>query len=337
MRAKPRISLTAATGLFDAIKVGGGDPEEVLDRFGLSRATVSNPHGFMPAADFARLLEAAAGATGDDCFGLHFGEHYQPKNMGPLIYVVLNSPTLAAGIENAGRYLSVHNEAGRISCSIEENLVYVRFELADLAIEIPRQQSDYAMVVALSTFRLMLGSQWAPTEVQLAYPAPAHTSEHTRVFGCPVSFGCQSNAFVIERDIFARQVPAADERLYPILRRYLDRVLREMPQEDGLLASVRKVVGEAMRDGEPTLTQVARKIAMKPRTLQRRLKDHGLDFKRLVADTRRRFSQNYLRDRRHTLTEIAFLLGYSEVSAFNRAFRRWTGSTPSDYRSQATT
>ena len=88
MRAKPRISLTAATGLCDAIKVGGGDPDEVLDRFGLSRATVSNPHGFMPAADFARLLEAAAGATGDDCFGLHFGEHYQPKNMGPLIYVV---------------------------------------------------------------------------------------------------------------------------------------------------------------------------------------------------------------------------------------------------------
>jgi AraC-like DNA-binding protein len=110
-----------------------------------------------------------------------------------------------------------------------------------------------------------------------------------------------------------------------------------MPREDGLLTSVRKAVGEAMRDGEPTLTQVARKIAMKPRTLQRRLKDHGLDFKRLVAGTRRHFSQNYLRDRRHTLTEIAYLLGYSEVSAFNRAFRRWTGSTPSEYRSQATT
>ena len=73
-------------------------------------------------------------------------------------------------------------------------------------------------------------------------------------------------------------------------------------------------------------------MAMSPRTLQRRLKEYGLDFKKLTDDTRRRFAINYLRDRKHTLTEIAFLLGYSEVSAFNRAFKRWTGSTPLKYR-----
>jgi AraC-like DNA-binding protein len=77
---------------------------------------------------------------------------------------------------------------------------------------------------------------------------------------------------------------------------------------------------------------VAKKLGLGPRTLQRRLKEYGADFKTLVDDTRRRFSLNYLRDRKHTLTEIAYLLGYSEVSAFNRAFKRWTGSTPSDYR-----
>jgi AraC-like DNA-binding protein len=89
-----------------------------------------------------------------------------------------------------------------------------------------------------------------------------------------------------------------------------------------------------MRDGDPTLTQVARKIALSPRTLQRRLKDYGTDFKRLVDDTRRRLSLNYLKNPEHTFTEIAYLLGYSEASAFNRAFKRWTGATPSDYRSR---
>jgi AraC-like DNA-binding protein len=87
-----------------------------------------------------------------------------------------------------------------------------------------------------------------------------------------------------------------------------------------------------MREGDPKLTRVAKKIAMSPRTLQRQLKEHGVDFKRLMDDTRRRFALTYLKDRRTTLTEIAFLLGYSELSAFNRAFRRWTGSTPLDYR-----
>jgi AraC-like DNA-binding protein len=132
-----------------------------------------------------------------------------------------------------------------------------------------------------------------------------------------------------------RQVPSADEHLYPVLKRYLDRVLAEMPREDDLLASIRRAVGESLRDGDPNLAQVARKIAMGQRTLQRRLREQGVDFKWLVDDTRRRFSLNYLRERKHTLSEIACLLGYSEVSALNRAFRRWTGSTPSDYRRRA--
>lgn len=98
MRTRPMISLTAATGLIDAIAAGGGDPDALLSSLGLTRQAISNPMGVIPSSDFARLLEAAAQATHDACFGLHFAEHYQPKNIGPLTYVVLNSPTFAAGI-----------------------------------------------------------------------------------------------------------------------------------------------------------------------------------------------------------------------------------------------
>jgi AraC-like DNA-binding protein len=191
------------------------------------------------------------------------------------------------------------------------------------------------MAVALSLIRLMAGSHWTPVEVYFAHQAPRRDSEHARVFGSPVSFGHQANAFVIEREFLERQVPAADPRLYPILRRHLDQVLAEMPREDDLLASVRRAIGESISNGDPNLTQVGKRIAMGPRTLQRRLKDYGVDFKTLVDDTRRRFALSYLRNRTHTLVEIAYLLGYSEVSAFSRAFRRWTGSTPSDYRRRA--
>src|SRR4030095_3625648 len=211
---------------------------------------------------------------------------------------------------------------------------YGGHEPAALSVGVPRQHHECSLVVVLNTVRLMAGSLWAPLEVQFAHAAPADSSEHVRVFRAPVSFGCPTNAFVIEREFFDRPVPAADARLYPILRRYLDRVLKEMPREGGLLVTVRRAIGEAMRDGDPTLAPVAKKVATNPRTLQRQLKDHGVEFKRLGGDTRPPFSLNYLRDRKHTLTEIAFLLGYSEVSAFNRAFKRWTGSTPSDYRDQ---
>src|SRR5688500_1257582 len=120
-----------------------------------------------------------------------------------------------------------------------------------------------------------------------------------------------------------RQVPAADLRLYEILQRYLNSILSELPREDSFLASIRKAIAETMRDGDPGLGRVAKQLAASPRTLQRRLKEYGLEFKKLADDTRRRFASNYL-NHKHTLTEVAFLLGYSDVSAFNRAFKRWT-------------
>lgn len=326
------ISLSAATGLIEAIAARGGDADRVLRPFGLRRRDVSDSHGFVASATFARLLDAAAEATDDACFGLHFGERYNPKNVGPLLYVALNSPTFATAFGNITRYLSIHNEGARVTFAIEGQWAYIRHELIDESIESARQHNEYSLVLGRNTIRLMAGSRWAPAEVQFAHRAPLDVSEHTRVFCSPVTFGCPTNAFVIERELIDRPVPAADERLYPILKRYLDRALLEMPREDGLLAAVRRAVGELIRDGEPNLAQVARKSAMSRRTLQRRLREQGIDFKRLVDDTRRRFSLSYLRDRKHTLTEVACLVGYSEVSAFNRAFRRWTGATPSEYR-----
>ena len=335
VRKTPVISLAATTGLIGAITTGGGDPDQVLRACGLSRRAVSDPHGFIACSIFARLLETAAQATRDACFGLHFGEHYNPKNVGPVTYLVLNSPTFAMGFETLARYLNAHNEGGQVSFVIKGDWAYLRHEVNDPSIESPRQFSEYSMAVGRNTIRLMAGSQWAPVEVQFAHPAPSDVAEYTRVFGAPASFGCPTNAFVIEREFVDRQVPAADEHLYPVLKRYLDRVLAEMPREDDLLASIRRAVGESLRDGDPSLALVARKLAMGQRTLQRRLREQGVDFKWLVDDTRRRFSLNYLRERKHTLCDIACLLGYSEVSAFNRAFKRWTGSTPSDYRRRA--
>src|SRR5262245_3931465 len=108
-------SLAAAIGLGDAIKEGGADPDAALRSVGPARRAIADPHGFIASREFARLLDAAARATSDDCFGLHFGERFQPKDIGPLIYVVLNSPTFAAGFENIARYLRVHNGAARVS------------------------------------------------------------------------------------------------------------------------------------------------------------------------------------------------------------------------------
>lgn len=334
-RRTPLISLAAATGLGDAIEAARGDPGRILRSLGLERRVLDDPHGFIPSADFARILEAAARDTGDEHFGLHFGEHFHPKDIGALVYVVLNSPTFGVGFENVARYLRVHNEAAEVAFVPGASRSYLRHVLHLPSVS-HRQHDEYSLAVAVGTIRLMAGAEWAPVEVQFQHRAPARTVELVRVLGAPVSFGLTTNALVIEPELAAWAVPAADARLYPILKDLLERILDEMPPADGLLTSVRRAIAESMRHGEPTLAQVARRIAVGARTLQRRLEEHGVTFTGLVDDTRRQFALRYLRDRKNTLTDVAYLLGYSEVSAFNRAFRRWTGSTPTDYRRVST-
>jgi AraC-like DNA-binding protein len=326
------ISIAATAGLLEAITVAGANPEQILQSFALDPSVFSKPEGFIPCSVFAGILNEAARATGDDCFGLHFGESFNPKNIGPLAYVALNSPTIGAGILNVERYLHVYDSSAKWFFTTEGNRGYIRFVLTGLGAEQLRQSNEHGMAIIVNTLRMMAGSHWAPEEIQFAHDAPEKTAEHHRIFRAPVVFGCETNAVVIELDFIERQVPAADQQLYQIMTQYLDRVLSEMPREDGFLGATRKAIAESMRDGDPKLDRVAKKMGMGSRTLQRRLKEYGFDFKQLVEDTRQRFAVSYLKDAKNTLTEIAFLLGYSELSAFNRAFKRWTRSTPLDYQ-----
>ena len=337
MGTRPLISRSVTTGLLDAIAATGANVDQVRRSMSLDIVTLANADGFIACADFARLLEEIAQLTGDGCFGLHFGEHSNPKNIGPLAYAVLNSPTIAEACKTAARYLHVHNQALQPSLDVDSKLAHFAYSYANVGLDNPRQFSEFTMAGVLNIFRVMAGSQWTPREIRFAHSAPGSITEHQRVFGAPVIFHCVNNAMLMEREFLDRTVPASDHRLYGIMSRYLDDVLQRIPQQDSLLATIRKAIGEALKDGTPKLAPVAKSVAISPRTLQRRLEQQGLDFKKLVRDTRHQFALEYLKDHANTLTQIAFLLGYSEVSAFNRAFKHWTGSTPLDYRRKQVT
>ena len=178
---KPMISVAAATGLLDAVAGACGDPDQVLSAVHLDRSVFAQSDGFMPAAIFAELLREAARATKDDCFGLHFGERFDPKYIGPLVYVALNSPTIGAGVQNVERYLHVYDSSAKWSFSIEGDRGLIRFVL-NLDVGDLRHSNEHGMAIILNTLRMMIGSQWAPLEVQLAHAAPEQITEHHRIF-----------------------------------------------------------------------------------------------------------------------------------------------------------
>ena len=335
MQSRPMISASVTIGLPEAIQEAGIDSGKVFESLDLDPAVFSRVEGFIPCWSFARVLELAAEISGDASFGLRFGARSNPKNVGALAYAVLNSPTLAAAFEIAARYIHLHNEAARVSFSEENNLSYLAYSVKPLDLDEPRQFVDYGMAAALNTLRFMVGSQWNPREVHFAHEKPPTTSYHLQLFRAPVMFGCVTNAIVLESEFCQRPVPAADPNLFKVLNRYLESVLSELPKTDQRLELIRRKIADVIKDGKPSLRKLAKGMACSARTLQRQLDTYGTDFRSLLDDTRKRLALTYLNDSENTLTQIAFLLGYSEVSAFNRSFKRWTGKTPLHYRRRA--
>jgi AraC-like DNA-binding protein len=335
MRSRPKISASVTIGLIQAIEDAGIDPNKVFESLDLDPAVFSRAEGSIPCSSFARVLETAAELTGDGAFGLRFGAGSNPKNIGALAYAVLNSPTVTAAFETAARYLHLHNEAAEVVLREDNNLNYLCYGLKPLDFDEPRQFVEYGMAAALNTLRVMVGSQWSPREVHFAHDAPPTNAQHLEVFRSPVLFSCPMNAIVMDREFCARPIPAADPNLFKVLNRYLESVLIDVPKADQRLEPIRRKIAEAIKDGNPNLERVAKAMALSPRTLQRQLDTLGTDFRSLLEDTRKRLALAYLKDSENTLTQIAFLLGYSEVSTFNRSFKRWTGKTPLHYRRRA--
>lgn len=334
MKNKAMVSLAAATGLLHRIVEAGGSPDEVLRAAAIPRSTFSQSEGFMASAAFSRVLEEAARTTGDSCFGLHFGAQFDPKDLGALYYVIHNAPTISDAIANLVRYIHIHNRGTTVWWEVQGALGYLCYKhVAEAASQC--QHNEFSMAVTVKAFRMMTGLRWTPSRIHFMHTAPDDDAEHRRLFGCGVVFGHAFNALVFEKNLIEHVVPVADPKLYPILKEHVERVLSEFPDSDDVLRAVSKAIAESFGDGPPNLERIGKRLGMSSRTLERRLKEHGVVFRNLVSDIRCRLAVDHLKRGTQTLAEIAFLLGYSEVSAFTRAFRRWCGSTPSQYRSAA--
>src|SRR5262249_49946650 len=152
------------------------------------------------------------------------------------------------------------------------------------------------MAVALNTLRVMVGSQWSPREVHFAYEEPPTSSYHLELFRAPVMFACVTNAIVMESEFCQQPIPAADPNLFKVLNRYLESILSEIPKADQRLEGIRRKIAEAIKAGNPNLGQVAKTMALSPRTLQRQLDTCETDFRSLLDDTRKRLALAYLKD-----------------------------------------
>jgi AraC-like DNA-binding protein len=310
--------------------------EPYLEQVGIPRSVLSDPNTLVPLAKHARLMQVTAEGSGDDCFGLHLGLRLDPTDLGPIGFALMNSPTVKASLESFARYLGAYTRGCYFQLKCEDSLAYYDFgyTLPELGVVDRRQEAECTFTLLLSIVRSISGENWSPVKVYFEHPRPANSSEHKRIFGAPVEFGYQINRLVFNRSFLDRPVKTAQSRLFAVIEEHLQQVIDNQDHEYDLVNQVSNLVARELTNGVPTIDWVAEQLILTKRTLQRRLTDNGIGFSEIVDDVRHNMAIQYVEKSDISLTEIAFLLGYSHLSAFCRTFRRWTGTTPQKIRGQ---
>ena len=330
---------SAATGLVGFIQHKGGDADRILGRAGLDPEQLLNPTLSLNLDQYCAVFEEAALQTRDDNFGLRYGCQFKPDGLGLLGYVGMCSDTLGDALRNVVKMFPIHQQ-GSLLC-LEEQGEWCRldYQVQYGAILRKRQDAELSLGMFNNLMRVALGQKWAPDRVHFEHPQPEAWHEHCKAFDAPVFFDQPRNSLVFRRSLLNQPMPGRDPRLLAIVLESMNLLARSGREQldhagsnTGIVHDVQAQIRLQLRNGEPNLEWACEHLQLTSWTLQRRLGDHGLTFTQLVDNVRRELAQHYLSQANLPISELALLLGYSEASAFSRAFRRWFGVSPRQWR-----
>ena len=283
------------------------------------------------------ILRAAIPLIRDPAFGLRAAHCWHPSELGVLGYAWLSSSTLRTGLERAVRYSRLIGERGITETEGTRQGLKVRFWAKrgnPALVPVAAVFADIAMALLLDMCRMNGGAALRPVAASLRRRAPDPAEAYERFFGCTVRFGAEENAFVLSAKDADRPLPSANRQLAAVFDKMLTEELARIDKSD-VVSRARAAVLEHLSSGEGTAEDTAKQLHMSPRTLQRKLAEAKTTYLQLVDATRKDLALRYIEDPRRTVTDITFSLGFSQPSAFTRAFRRWTGLSPSDYRAKS--
>jgi AraC-like DNA-binding protein len=276
------------------------------------------------------FLEGVARAMGRDRLGFELAQHFDLRRIGLLYYVAASSATLLEALQRAERFSAVSNEAVAIAC-IDAPAFEIRLNYAGVARHSDRHQIEFFLVALVRICRFLTGRAIAPISVRIAHARSGDLSAYHSFFGCRAEFQADCDSVIFGDECKLLPVVSADPYLNSILVRHCDETLASRRKAGSLLrVKVENVLATLLPHGRPTIKAVARQLNLSSRTLSRRLATEDLRFGLILEEMRRDLAIRYLEDATLSISQIAWLLGFQEVGAFTHAFRRWTGSAPSE-------
>jgi len=312
----------------------GFDPRRLYAAIGLTPEVVEEGQLRVPLREFFALLDSAAAYAADPHIGLHIYERFDFADLGLLGFALLSSKDVGAALRVLMRYGAIFQDGDEGQLLVEDHYAHLWYRVKAPDLPLSRHDCDMSTAFPFYFLRKVLDPAWTPVLVQLQHPTPdpALRAEYERVFGCPLSFGAATNQISFPRQVLEAPIRSSDKRLLDIIERNLLLLQEQSRLENSLARRVEAAIVKTLSLGPPRLEQIARALGLLPSTLQSQLEARSLTFSELLDKVRYDLATRLLATSSHSLAEITYLLGYSEESAFIRAFRRWMSCTPNEYR-----
>jgi AraC-like DNA-binding protein len=325
-----------ARGLERYLERMGVDGRRLMIESGLDPDYMQDPDGLISFRACADMWERAARETGREALGVEFALQMPWEDLGILGYVMFNAPTVDLALDSVSRFYSSMRILGDLHR--EEESGEVHFSLWPQGVEPGGfAQMEYLLFALFLRFgREATGVRdLAPRRVSFVHAAPFDTSTLEAHFRAPIEFSASVDSFSFSVEDVGLKLGAARPNLYPGLRRHAQSLLASMPPPSGDVDEIRRCTTAALGDGIFQIDEIARRLGTSARTVQRRLQQAGTSFHQIIGDARLSLAQLYLKDPALSLSEIAFLLGYSHQSVMSRAYRRWSGQRPLTFRKRS--
>ena len=308
----------------------GADPAKVLAEAGFDLKLFDDPDTLVSFAARNHLMAHCAARTECPHFGLLVGQRGGLHSMGLVGLLGKYSPDAGAALRNIVRYVHLHVRGAVATLAVDGDLATLRYEIYQPHVEATDQIGDAAVAVMFNMMRALCGPDWNPIEVRFAHRKPKDVGPFRRFFRAPLIFDAAENAVVFSTAWLNRRLTAIEPELRRLLQNHIDAL--EVRHGDDFPEQLRSVLRTALVTGHGGVGQVAEVFSMHRRTLCRRLNGFGTSFQALADECRFEIARQMLEDSAMAVTEIAALLDYADASAFTRAFRRWSGTTPAQWR-----
>lgn len=306
----------------------------LLSKAGLNVAQIDDRDARVEAGSQVKILNSAADALKDDLLGFHLARDYDLREIGLLYYVLASSDLMSDAIQKAARYSHLNNEAVSLKFRVGKE-VAIGIEYVGVERRSDCHQIEFWMVSLVRLCRQLTNRRLIPSRIRVVHHRKRTPAEFRSFFGCDIEFGATVDELVFPGSVARLPVVSADSHLNQLLLKYCEDALAyRTPTRTSLRASVEAAMAPLLPHGTANANEVARRIGMSRRTLARKLAEQSLTFSQIAEGLKADLAKHYLKGGDLPVSQIAWLLGYSEISAFTHAFKRWTGVTPRQSRSQ---